>query len=114
MREISGNEGSPELIGGLRVDARARGPVEAAAQEVERTGGAVLLLPVRVEQDAVAEDGDEELLDVLRLHERAALRERPCAGGALERERAPHRCADVDGIEVAGRADEADQPVLED
>jgi hypothetical protein len=62
----------------------------------------------------VGQHGLEQRLDVLGINERAALEQRPGARCALERERAAHRRSHVDDLQHARRADELDQPSLDD
>jgi hypothetical protein len=61
----------------------------------------------------VAEHGEEELFDILRNDVVAPAEERPGADRLLEREAASDRGADGDDLELAGRANEVDDPALE-
>ena len=60
------------------------------------------------------DDGREELLDVLGLGVVAPVHERPRARRALEREAAAHRRAERDELDGARRADQRDDPALDD
>ena len=64
----------------------------------------------RPEEDAVQEHGHEELLDVLGRDVAARVQHGPRARRAVERERAADGAADRDDVELAGRADEVDDP----
>ena len=59
------------------------------------------------------EHGNEEPLDVVGDDVVAAVEERPCARDTLDRETAADRAADRDDIELASRADEVDDPVVQ-
>ncbi len=98
--------------------AGARGELEAARAElldrVRPARGAGARDEARREDDAMDEHGDEEPLDVLRDDVVAAVEQRPGARGALEREAAADGAADDDGLVLARRAHELDEPALED
>ena len=59
------------------------------------------------------EHGHEEPLDVVGDDVVAAVEERPRAGDALDGKTAADRAADRDDIELAGRANEVDDPVVQ-
>ena len=62
----------------------------------------------------MGDDRQEQLLDVLGQDVVALLEQRPGAGGVLEREAAADGGADRDAVELARRADEVDDPALEE
>ena len=60
------------------------------------------------------EHGQEQPLEILGRDEVAAVQDRPGARRLVERERAAHRRADLDTLDLSRRADERDDPALED
>ena len=102
----------------ILVGARAGRELEARLAELlDRRGPAGGARPGderRREDDAVHEHRDEEALDVLGDDVAAAVQERPGAGDALDREAAADGAADRDDVEVTRRADEIDDPVVQD
>src|SRR4029453_5081624 len=68
----------------------------------------------RGDQEAVAEPGQEQRLDVLGHDVVASVQQRPAARRALEREAATDGRPDRDDVEPACGTDELDDPALED
>ena len=97
----------------LAVAARARG--SAPQTRSARAPPARLLASGRrpADDQPVPDHGQEEPLDVLRRREVPAVDERASARAALEREAAAHGCADLETVGAPRRADELDDPLLE-
>ena len=107
-------------LGGVRladpVGTRTRCALTTRGEDaLDRLGSRQLLVDEEdgIEHDAVAEHGHEQLLDVVGRGEGATVEERPRACAPLEREAASNGRSDLNEIELAGRADEGDDPPLE-
>src|SRR5207247_5690937 len=113
--ELERHVGQGELLRGLAAPYLRRGDEsQAGVPEVRER-----VLPARparlsakggAEPDAMRDHRQEEMLDIVRDDELAPIEERPGARRAFEREGSAHRCADGAHLDLAGRADELDDP----